>query len=161
MDLKDSLIEYYNKTNNMAIKKVEYNEEDLIELYKFLIKKCNETRKKVSEDKYKVMKCNSNYKDTLSRAESGYLNVKILDLDKKGIYAKAKPIFNSNLLCYTGITGIYSPFTGEANVNISSPDIYIPFTTLHEMAHQRGYASEDEANFLVYIACINNKDFDK
>ena len=160
MDLKDSLIEYYNKTNNMAIKKVEYNEEDLIELYKFLIKKCNETRKKVSEDKYKVMKCNSNYKDTLSRAESVYLNVKILDLDKKGIYAKAKPIFNSNLLCYTGITGIYSPFTGEANVNISSPDIYIPFTTLHEMAHQRGYASEDEANFLAYIACINNKDFD-
>ena len=79
MDLKDSLIEYYNKTNNMAIKKVEYNEEDLIELYKFLIKKCNETRKKVSEDKYKVMKCNSNYKDTLSRAESVYLNVKILD----------------------------------------------------------------------------------
>ena len=46
MDLKDSLIEYYNKTNNMAIKKIEYNEEDLIELYKFLIKKCNETRKK-------------------------------------------------------------------------------------------------------------------
>ena len=106
------------------------------------------------------MKCNLDYKDVLKRATNAYSNVSILNLNKKGIYATAKPILNSNLLCYTGITGIYSPFTGEANINVSSPDIYIPFTTLHEMAHQRGYASEDEANFLAYLACINNKYYD-
>ena len=84
----------------------------------------------------------------------------ILNLSNRENYATAKPILNSNLLCYTGITGIYSPFTGEANINVQSPDYYIPFTTLHEMAHQRGYASENEANFLAYIAGINHKDYD-
>ncbi len=160
IDLQNSLIEDYNSSTNNNIKKVEYDEEDLIELYKFLIKQCNETREKVSEDENKVMKCGSNYKETLNRAVNGYSNVNILNLDKKGVYQRAKPIINSNLLCYTGITGIYSPFTGEANINVSSPDIYIPFTTMHEMAHQRGYASEDEANFLAYLACINNEDYD-
>lgn len=160
MDLQDTLTSYYNSTNNKNIKEINYDNNDLVDLYKFLVEKCNETRKKVVEDDNNVMKCNSDYKGVLSRAKYGYENVSLLNLNKKGIYATAKPILNSKLLCYTGITGIYSPFTGEANVNISVPDIYIPFTSLHEMAHQRGYASEDEANFLAYIACINNEDYD-
>ena len=160
MDLKESLIADYNVSHNEKIKDVNYNEDDLINLYKFLVEKCNDTRIKVLEDDNQVMKCDTDYKDVLERANRGYENVNILDLDKRGTYATAKPILNSKLLCYTGITGIYSPFTGEANVNIAVPDIYIPFTTLHEMAHQRAYSSEDECNFLAYIACIKNKDYD-
>lgn len=160
IDLKTSLIEHYNKTHNKSITKVEYNKEDLNNLYKFLIKKCNETRELVLEDEENIMKCKGDYKEVLSRSRDAYENVTILNLDKRGKYATPKPILNSKLLCYTGITGIYSPFTGEANVNIGVPDIYLPFTILHEMAHQRGYASEDEANFLAYMACINNKEFD-
>lgn len=160
MDLKDSLIADYNKSHNENIKDVDYDKEDLINLYKFLIEKCNDIRTEVLEDEQKVMKCNTDYKEVLKRANNGYENVSILNLNKRGSYAPAKPILNSNLLCYTGITGIYSPFTGEANVNTAVPDIYIPFTTLHEMAHQRGYGSEDECNFLAYIACINNEDYD-
>ena len=160
MDLKTSLIEDYNKTNNANITEVEYSDKELKELYKFLIERCNEIRLEVSEDSNGVMRCDTNYKGVLSRATNGYDNVDILNLSNRENYATAKPILNSNLLCYTGITGIYSPFTGEANVNIASPDYYIPFTTLHEMAHQRGYASENEANFLAYIAGINHKDYD-
>lgn len=160
MDLKTSLIEDYNKTNNANITEVKYSDKELKELYKFLIERCNEIRLEVSEDSNGVMRCDTNYKGVLSRAINGYDNVDILNLNNRGSYATAKPILNSNLLCYTGITGIYSPFTGEANVNIASPDYYIPFTTLHEMAHQRGYASENEANFLAYIAGINHKDYD-
>lgn len=160
MDLKDSLIEYYNTSYHKNIKDVNYEEKDLVNLYKFLVEKCNETRSKVLDDNKNIMKCNTSYRDVLKRANRGYENVEILNLNKKGNYAPAKAILNSNLLCYTGITGIYSPFTGEANVNVAVPDIYIPFTTLHEMAHQRGYASEDECNFLAYIACINNEEYD-
>lgn len=160
MDLKDSLIEYYNTSYNKKIKEVNYEYEDLVNLYKFLIEKCNETRSKVLDDNKNIMKCNTSHRDVLKIANRGYENVEILNLNQKGNYAPAKVILNSNLLCYTGITGIYSPFTGEANVNVAVPDIYIPFTTLHEMAHQRGYASEDECNFLAYIACINNEEYD-
>lgn len=63
-------------------------------------------------------------------------------------------------MCYTGITGIYFPFTGESNVNISIPDTSLPSTILHKMAHSRGYASEDEANFIAYLSSINHPDYD-
>ena len=36
----------------------------------------------------------------------------------------------------------------------------MPSTTIHEMAHQRGYSSEDEANFIGYIGSINHPDVD-
>ena len=160
LDLKTSLILDYNKAHGYNIKDVEYGKEDLIDLYKFLIDKCNKVRAEVTEDSHGAMKCNTDYKGVLSRASDGYDNMSILGLDKIGSYSTAKQILNSRLLCYTHITGIYSPFTGESNVNISVPDYYLPFTTLHEMAHQRGYASEDEANFLGYIAGINHKDSD-
>jgi len=48
-------------------------------------------------------------------------------------------------MSYLGIGGVYFPFTGEANVNISMPHTSIPFTACHEMAHQIGFAREDEA----------------
>jgi len=52
-----------------------------------------------------------------------------------------------------GIFGIYWPFTGEANVNRNLPEVLLPFTAAHEKAHQRGVASEDEANFIGYQVC--------
>ena len=56
------------------------------------------------------------------------------------------------------INGIYSPFTGEANININPPRVLLPFTICHEMAHQRGFARENEANFISYLACIYHPD---
>ena len=50
------------------------------------------------------------------------------------------------------IGGIYFMFTGEANVNMDAPNFLVPATTCHEMAHQAGFASEDEANFISYLA---------
>ena len=160
VDLKTSLIGYYDESASEKVSDVEYGKDELVGLYGFLIEKTNELRKEVLEDGEGVMKYEGNYKSVISRGANSYKNVSLLGLDKLPNYSKAKPIMNSNLLCYTGITGIYSPFTGEANVNIASPDYYLPFTTLHEMAHQRGYASEDEANFIAYIVGINHKDID-
>jgi hypothetical protein len=52
-----------------------------------------------------------------------------------------------------GISGVYFPYTGEASVNRQIPEASIPFVMAHEMAHQRGTAREDEANFWAYLAC--------
>ena len=57
------------------------------------------------------------------------------------------------LLSRLGISGIYFPFTGEATVNALMPQVSFPFTAAHEMAHQRGIAREDEANFMAFLAC--------
>ncbi len=59
---------------------------------------------------------------------------------------------------YLGFIGYYNPFTGEAQIRNDIPSILFPFTASHEVAHQLGYASEDEANFIAYLIAINSKD---
>ena len=49
-------------------------------------------------------------------------------------------------------TGFFFPFTGEANLNVHCPAMYLGSTIVHEMAHLRGIASEQECNFLAVVA---------
>jgi hypothetical protein len=57
-----------------------------------------------------------------------------------------------------GFLGYFNPFTGEAQVNLTQPKFLVPFITCHEMAHQLGYASESEANFVGYMAATSSKE---
>jgi len=57
---------------------------------------------------------------------------------------------------YMGYLGYYNPFSGEAQVNVEVPDFLQPYVTCHEIAHQLGYASESEANFVGYLAAKNS-----
>ncbi|MDL2288923.1 DUF3810 domain-containing protein [Oscillospiraceae bacterium OttesenSCG-928-F05] len=67
--------------------------------------------------------------------------------------ARPKTPLISEWMSYAGITGIYIPFLAEPNVNGHAPASSIPFTTAHEVAHSYGFAKEDEANFIAYLAC--------
>ncbi len=69
-----------------------------------------------------------------------------------------KPIALSEPMTYTHISGVYTFMTGESNVNTNYPDFLVPFTMAHEMAHQRGIAREDEANFVAFLVCISSDD---
>ncbi len=69
-----------------------------------------------------------------------------------------KPVMLSKPMTYTHISGVYTYFTGEANVNTNAPDYSIPYTMAHELAHQRGIAREDEANFIAFLVCANADD---
>ena len=71
---------------------------------------------------------------------------------------KAKPLMCSRLQSILGFTGIYFPFTGEANVNVDAPACLLPATIAHEMAHQRMVAAEEEANFVGIAACVTGED---
>ncbi|MCI8303112.1 MAG: DUF3810 domain-containing protein [Lawsonibacter sp.] len=68
---------------------------------------------------------------------------------------KAKPLLFSRLQSIFGFTGVYFPFTGEANVNVDAPACLVPATIAHEMSHQRMVASELEANFVGIAACVS------
>lgn len=59
---------------------------------------------------------------------------------------------------YAGYLGYFNPVTGEANLRWNVPDVTKPFTICHEMAHQLGYASEDQANFVSYLVCMASDD---
>lgn len=73
-------------------------------------------------------------------------------------HSKVKPVMLSEPMSYTHITGVYTFFTGEANLNVNFPDYTLPFTAAHELAHQRGIAREDEANFVAFLVCMESSD---
>ena len=72
--------------------------------------------------------------------------------------SKIKYIVLSEPMTYTHISGVYSYYTGEANLNINFPDYTLPFTAAHELAHQRGIAPENEANFVAFLVCLESDD---
>ena len=97
----------------------------------------------------------------------GEMNDKLIDAydvacEKYGFLqsldSNLKPVMLSGLMSYTHITGVYSFFTGEANINVAFPDYTLPYTAAHELAHQRGIAREDEANFMAFLVCIESED---
>ncbi|HBU11923.1 MAG TPA: hypothetical protein DEB31_04125, partial [Clostridiales bacterium] len=65
-----------------------------------------------------------------------------------------KPVLASEMMSYAGISGIYIPFTEEANVNVHQPPLLVAFAGAHESAHFLGVCREDEANFISYLACL-------
>ncbi len=68
----------------------------------------------------------------------------------------AKPMIYSKLMSLGGFSGVYIALTGETNINIDVPNCFIPSTIAHEMAHQRGVNSEEEANYCGIAACITS-----
>ena len=59
-----------------------------------------------------------------------------------------------------GITGVTFGITGEAAVNPQIPDVALPFTMCHEMAHRMCIANERDANFAAFLACSVHPDVD-
>lgn len=82
---------------------------------------------------------------------------KRLPLFDRPVY-KPKPVLASELMSYAGISGIFIPFTEEANVNVADPALLVGSSAAHESAHYLGIASEDEANFVAYLACVLSGD---
>ena len=72
--------------------------------------------------------------------------------------SRVKPVYFSTVMSDLRIAGIYSFFTGEANVNVEYPDYVLPYTAAHELAHQRGICRENEANFIAFLVCISSDD---
>ncbi len=72
--------------------------------------------------------------------------------------SRVKPLSVSPVMTYTHISGVYTMFTGEANLNINYPDYVIAYTAAHELAHQRGIARENEANFVAFLVCMASDD---
>ena len=77
-----------------------------------------------------------------------------------GNYPAPKHVFFSRLMSYTEITGVFTPWTMEANVNVDIPPYSIGSTMCHELAHLRGFMREDEANYISYRACMASGDKD-
>ena len=72
------------------------------------------------------------------------------------VLTSAKPAFSSIIMCYLQISGIYPYLLPESVINTKTPTCALPHTVCHELAHQMGFAREDEANFIAYMACLQS-----
>jgi hypothetical protein len=129
--------------------------QDLRALSFYLVGECNRWRRQFDLD------------DCALLPGEGGVDARILDAyEKLGRRVPAlrggQPLLRrailSPLLSHLGITGIYSPFTGEAHVNPEVSPWIQPFAACHELAHQKGFAREDEANFIAWQVCRLSED---
>jgi hypothetical protein len=134
--------------------------DELKEVCEAMVNRTNELRNKVNEDDDGIMNLKDGRGTVFNTAYMGYDNAAKLYPELGGKYGRPKGVILSHLMSYAGISGVYFPFTAEANVNIVIPDCMLPSTTCHEMAHQRGFAREDEANYIAYVACNMHPDTD-
>lgn len=148
----------FDKIAGLKIEKS--SKQDLYALCEKLIQRANYLREKVTENSKGVMIVPGGYKSVFSRASKGYDAASKIYPELDGNYGPPKKILLSRWMSYTGITGIYMPYTGEPNVNVNTTDLMLPNTVAHEMAHQRGFAREDEANYISYVVCTMHPDVD-
>jgi hypothetical protein len=73
-------------------------------------------------------------------------------------YGPVKTVGATWLLDFFDLSGVYSPFTGEAHVSGSLPSMVLPATAGHEQGHQRGIARENEATFVGVLAALHADD---
>lgn len=151
---------YYGSTLDakLEIQKEPVSAQDLRQTADILTELVNEEAKNIqygedgfSSMPYSMSKMNSKLLDAYDKLSEEYDFIPVM-------YSRVKPVMMSELMSYTHITGVYSFFTGEANLNVAFSDYTLPFTAAHELAHQRGVAREDEANFIAFLVCSMSDD---
>ncbi len=138
----------------LGIQKYQYTKEDITTLTKLLINKTNELRRSFPDS----VLPNYSLEHLKSAAVKSYQNINSIH---PFIYYKnisVKKSLYTPLANYIGFTGYYNPFSGEAQIRTDLPNVLSPYITCHEMAHQLGYASESEANFVGYLSASNSND---
>lgn len=140
----------------MELPNKKYTAEELYIVTCDLAKKASEVRENLPEDENGCYMLTMEKDKLLKLADDVYDN-----LQKEYPYlitgtTRVKSVALSHLWSYTGTTGVYCPWTGEANVNTDVPDSELGHTVAHEIAHTMGFAKENECNFLGWLACATS-----
>jgi hypothetical protein len=119
-----------------------------------LIEELNTTKAAISLDK----PIEPNFKQVLANVQQAYQTLAIEHPRFNLQHQSVKKAIFPNLGDYIGFLAFYQPITGEAIVRSDLPILTQPYTIAHEMAHQLGYASETEANFIAFVVASEAND---
>ncbi|MBC7652366.1 MAG: DUF3810 domain-containing protein, partial [Deinococcales bacterium] len=138
--------------SQLNLKQIDYTTEELKAMTCDIVEKLNNSRLALGDSNYQYPKHTSTYYQALTAYQQANKSFSFLDYQHYSV----KSSLLSLVVSYAGYSGYYNPFTGEAQLNNDLPEFLLPFVTCHEMAHQLGYASESEANFVGYLAAIHS-----
>ena len=142
-------INYYRRpfSSELALEVRQSSVRELKELCEYLTEKVNETAAEEAYDReWRIWG-----QQAMSQLGEEYPGL-------AGYYPRPKPVTVSWILSVQQLSGIYSPFTLEANYNRQMTDYNIPHTICHELSHLNGFMREDEANYIAYLACTGSED---
>lgn len=126
------------------------SEEELTELCIFLAEQVNQESEAISRED------GAGKRDFPRQARADMKKLGEIYPQLSGFYPRPKPLLVSQILSVQSLSGIYSPFTIEANYNREMTEYNIPHTACHELSHLRGFMREEEANFIGYLACVGS-----
>lgn len=128
-----------------------YTLNELTKLKEVVILKMNENRKQISTEEVRKMNQTQIIKNVIQQIQIlqiqyPFLNVKFPSI-KKSVFSIVGD--------YLSYSGYFNPFTQESQIRFDYPPVLNPFIVCHELAHQMGYAKENEANFIAAFICMN------
>lgn len=134
---------------------IEPDEATLVELYEFLTEQANALSEQMTRtEEGEVLYRGDLYRECKSVMQALGETYPYL----RGYYPNPKPIANSDFMSQQYLSGIYFPFTLEANYNQTMHSLNRPAAICHELSHLKGVILEDEANYFGFLACIASED---
>ena len=134
---------------NVQIAQIEINQ-----LTNELIQELNQTKLELSS----LKGVEPNFALTVAKVQYAYGSISKaypkLQLQNQSVKKAIFPTLGD----YIGYLAFYQPITAEAIVRSDLPILTQPYTIAHEMAHQLGYASETEANFIAFVVATEADD---
>jgi hypothetical protein len=118
-----------------------------------LIEELNLTRAQLSDTELNKVNTQQVFSETIQEYAQIQTQYPFLKLTNPSLKQAKFPQLGD----YVGFMAFYHPLTGEAIIRGDLPLLTMPFTTCHEIAHQLGYASETEANFIAFVIGTESK----
>jgi len=134
----------------------DYTTEQLIHVTNSLIKESNALHLEITKNDTIKADLPLSKGDIFKMVPAGYANLKRSFPHLEYTPKSLKKSIYSYPLTYMGFSGYLNPLTNEAHVDGLIPVYKFPTTSAHEIAHQLGYAAENEANFIGFLATTSH-----
>jgi len=153
-------LNYYREplSKNLGFEQKIYTTDELVSLTTHIIQQLNSAQISITKNDSLKVENPYNQEEMYEIAVESYQNLAHTYPQFQYRFPSVKSSLMSLLQSYNGTSGYFNPLTGEAQVNARIPKTSYPTTTCHEMAHQLGFAAENEANFIGFLAANSSDD---
>ena len=154
-------LNYYASPLSQDIRMGDYSayvQENLEDATLYFLSQANELAKEMPRDEQGNLQTGT-FQELAEKAGSGFETLVFTTGSVfGGNTSPVKELAWADFYTSMGITGVHMPITGEAAVNPQTPAVSLPYTMCHEMAHRMCIATENDANFAAFLACLANED---